>query len=194
MFLDIGANNPFSISNTLFFEKKGWTGYAFDPIESLKVLWTQRPNTIFVNAAISEQYEKKPFIEIKPKNGWGQGLSGFAEYVRQEDLRDFEYSEYTVECAPLSYFIKDDIRFDFVSIDVEGAEGLILRGLDLSKSAPLAIVIENNREMGGSEEYRRFLSDKGYKLVARINASDDLFVHQDHQIPAKFHQVTASLT
>lgn len=192
MFLDIGANNPFKISNTLFFEKKGWKGYAFDPIKSLKELWKQRPNTTFINAAISENYEQKPFIEIVPKNGWGQGLSGFAEFVRKEDLRDFDYNEYVVECAPLSHFIEDDIRFDFVSIDVEGAEGLILKGLGLERSAPLAIVIENNRQMGGSEEYRRFLFDRGYRLVARINASDDLFVHADHDIPARFQTVLAA--
>lgn len=192
-FIDIGANKPDSNSNTLFFEKKGWSGFAFDPIKSFKELWKTRQNTVFINAGISPNVQMKDFVEIQPKEGWEHALSGFKEYVREEDLRDFDFREYQVECGPIAHFIPENERFDFVSIDVEGAEDLILSSFDFNISPPLAIIIENNHEMGGTQRHREFLSKNGYQLCLRLNASDDLFVHKDHDIPKGFDLLLQSL-
>lgn len=186
VFVDIGANLPAAISNTYFFEKKGWSGFAFDPMKSVKDAWEVRPNTKFVNAGISDKAEVRQFIEIKPKVGWEHTLSGFAEYVRAEDLRDYDHVTYEVECGPVHHFIEPSTQVDFVSIDVEGAEALILRGFDFSKSPPKAIVLENNQVLGGEQEHRETLFANGYRLVARINASDDLFIHSSLAVPAQF--------
>ncbi|WP_086738193.1 FkbM family methyltransferase [Erythrobacter colymbi] len=189
VFLDIGANKPDSISNTLFFEKKGWTGYAFDPIRSFKELWKSRPNTVFINAGVSKSYGVQAFVEIQPKEGWEHALSGFKEYVRAEDMRDYDYVEYEIECGPVSHFIDANVRFDFVSIDVEGAEDLILSSIDFDTNPPRAIVLENNHEIGGTQRYRDLLASKGYRILLRINASDDIFVHSSHEVPEKFNEV-----
>lgn len=186
VFVDIGANLPVAISNTYFFEKKGWSGFAFDPMKSVKDAWQARSNTKFVNAGISDKVETRQFVEIKPKAGWEHALSGFKEYVRAEDLRDYDHVTYEVECGPVHHFIDPATQVDFVSIDVEGAEALILRGFDFSKSPPKAIVLENNQVLGGEQVHRETLFAHGYRLLARINASDDLFVHSSLAVPAQF--------
>lgn len=186
VFVDIGANLPIAISNTYFFEKQGWTGFAFDPMASLKTKWLERPHTVFINAGISDKVETREFVEIIPKVGWEHTLSGFKEYVRSEDLRDYDHTTYLVECGPINHFLKSDLLIDFVSIDVEGAEGLILAGFDFTKSPPKVIILENNQIMGGQQEHRDTILRHGYDLVARINASDDVFVHESHIVPQAF--------
>lgn len=190
-FLDIGANNPFANSNTYFFEQKGWTGFAFDPMKSLLEKWSARPGTTFVNAGISDRSETRTFVEIKPRVGWEHQLSSFREFVREEDMREFDYVEYPVECGPISQFVPTGEIFDIASIDVEGAEALILTGFDFANSPPKVIVLENVQQMGGLDEHRHTLAEQGYKIVARLNASDDLFVHKDHAVPAAFEQALA---
>ena len=190
-FLDIGANNPFANSNTHFFEQKGWTGFAFDPMKSLVDKWSERPGTIFVNAGISDRSESRTFVEIKPRVGWEHQLSSFREFVRAEDMREYDYLEYPVECGPISQFVPEGESFDIASIDVEGAEALILTGFDFENAPPKAIVMENVQEMGGLDEHRHTLAQHGYRIAARLNSSDDLFVHESHAIPKAFEQAVA---
>ncbi len=190
-FLDIGANNPFANSNTHFFEQKGWTGFAFDPMKSLVDKWSERPGTIFVNAGISDRSESRTFVEIKPRVGWEHQLSSFREFVRAEDMREYDYLEYPVECGPISQFVPEGESFDIASIDVEGAEAFILTGFDFENAPPKAIVMENVQEMGGLDEHRHTLAQHGYRIAARLNSSDDLFVHESHAIPKAFEQAVA---
>lgn len=190
-FLDIGANNPFANSNTYFFEQKGWSGFAFDPMKSLLEKWSDRPGTTFVNAGISDRSETRTFIEIKPRVGWEHQLSSFRDFVRAEDMYEFDYLEYPVECGPISKFVPEGEVFDFASIDVEGAEALILTGFDFDNAPPKAIMLENVQEMGGLDEHRHTLAKYGYRIVARLNASDDLFVHENHSVPAAFEKTVA---
>ncbi|QUL37648.1 FkbM family methyltransferase [Erythrobacter sp. JK5] len=187
-FIDIGANQPFANSNTYFFERKGWTGYAFDPMKSVIGRWRERPGTTFVNAGISDRSETRTFVEIQPKVGWEHQLSSFREFVREEDMRDFDYLEYPVECGPISQFVPAGEAFEFASIDVEGAEALILTGFDFVNAPPKAIMLENMQQMGGNDAHRRTLVAHGYRIAARLNASDDLFVHESHPIPESFMQ------
>lgn len=185
-FIDIGANNPEANSNTLHFEKAGWSGYAFDPLRSLGERWESRPSTRFINAGISDKEEIRTFVEIIPRVGWEHQLSAFEEFVRAEDLREYEYVKYPVECAPVTDFLPNESRFEFASIDVEGAEGLILAGFDFSENPPLAILLENNSEIGGVDAHRELLACHGYRQAARVNTSDDLFVHESHTVPQAF--------
>jgi hypothetical protein len=46
IFVDVGANHPTHSNNTLYFEKIGWTGIAFEPQKHLVDLWkTARTTT-----------------------------------------------------------------------------------------------------------------------------------------------------
>lgn len=40
-FVDIGASDPVQLSNSLFLEKSGWDGSAFDPIPRMAALWRE---------------------------------------------------------------------------------------------------------------------------------------------------------
>jgi hypothetical protein len=68
-------------------------------------------------------------------------------------------------------------NIDFMSIDVEGAEFPVLRGLSLDRYQIEAFCIENDGEPERSK-IRQLLESKGYKFV-RAWKRDDWYVRND---------------
>ena len=174
-YVDIGGNHPIINSNSYFFERRGWRGMAFDPLARAAGQWGKERSAVFHHAAISETAETRDFIEIKESQGWEHALSGFKGFVRDEDMQLYGYLEYPVRAAPLGEFVTPGTHIDLIMIDVEGAEEIVLRGIDLAALKPDYVMIENVSEVGGAEAIRRQTIDQGYDLIARIGAADDLF-------------------
>lgn len=75
---------------------------------------------------------------------------------------------------------RDIKHVDYVSIDVEGYEMNVLRGIDFDKTDIICLSIENNKKNGNPDEkIRRYMKDRGYILLARISI-DDIFVKADY--------------
>lgn len=174
-FIDIGCNEPLIISNSLFLEQQGWTGYAFDPISRFEKAWKDNRKAQFFKAAISDSRETRPFVEILASDGWEPALSGFDGFVREEDIALFDHKRYDVEAKPLRDFIPDQTKVDILMIDVEGAEELVLKGIDFSLLRPIYVMIENVSVIGGDEKIRNMMEESGYAIIARVSATDDLF-------------------
>lgn len=174
-FVEVGANHPRANSNTLLFEQKGWRGVAFDPIASFKPMWEKERSTKFHNVAVSAQRETRRFVEILSDAGWEHALSSFEGFVRPDDLAVHKSRTYDVKCGPLSDYVEDGQKVDIILIDVEGAEELVLAGIDFDRHAPRYFLIENMAKPGGSPRIRDILAEKGYRLIARVGATDDLF-------------------
>lgn len=176
-YVDIGGNEPVDLSNSFWLEQQGWSGYAFDPLPVMAERWaTERPRTRFISAAVSEVQEQVAYIEIQQKEGWEHTLSGFKGNVRAEDMRMYGYRDYTVETAPLEKFLPAGFTADLVMIDVEGAEKSVVAGINFDVLKPRVVMVENVGELGGSGELRTMIENRGYKLVARVGAADDIFV------------------
>lgn len=64
-----------------------------------------------------------------------------------------------------------------MSIDVEGHEIEVLKGLDLSRIKVSVLIIENNvPAFRGRQEIRDHMLANGYRLAARVWHLDDVFV------------------
>lgn len=110
-YVDIGSNDPFIISNTLFFEKcLGWSGLCIEPNPEYLPKYENRSCTLVSNCVYKEQKDM----------GFTHSKGVFAELVSIEDER----SEGTVTCKPLQQILHEQgvKEVDFVSLDVEGAE------------------------------------------------------------------------
>lgn len=174
-FVEVGANHPRANSNTLLLEQNGWKGVAFDPIAAFKPMWEKERTTKFHNVAVSAQRETRRFVEILSDIGWEHALSGFEGFLRPDDVAIHKSRTYDVQCGPLSDYIEPGQPIDIVFIDVEGAEELVLSGIDFHQLKPQYFLVENMAKPGGSANVRDILSDKGYRLIARVGATDDLF-------------------
>ena len=70
---------------------------------------------------------------------------------------------------------QDLTHIDYCSIDVEGAEISVLKGIDFNKSDISVFSIENPTILGNNQNLvRDYLKNEGYKLVRSIG-EDDIF-------------------
>lgn len=114
-FIDIGSNNPFFISNTLFFEKcLGWNGLCIEPQMNYHPWYERRKCTLIPNC-LSQKDEEMGFIF--------DGTDG--RVVPKDDPA----SNATLRCRPLQDILTEHgvKKVDFMSVDTEGAEVNILR-------------------------------------------------------------------
>jgi hypothetical protein len=115
VFVDIGANDGMTFSNTLWLERQmGWTGLAIEPNpEAFAKLSVNRRCTT-LNVCVSE------------KTG---------------SVQQFEVDCYTLSDILSNNGIES---VDYLSIDVEGAELSILQSIDLHSFQIRVIGVENN--------------------------------------------------
>ena len=60
-------------------------------------------------------------------------------------------------------------KIDFISVDVEGTEIDVIKGLDIKKWMPKLIVLENNYN---DKKYEDYMSSVGYKKELRNIVND----------------------
>lgn len=175
-FLDVGANDPIKINNTYLFEEQGWNGLAFEPIRSIANQWPQKRKTECLNIAIGDIETDIEFAELNANE-----FSGVSSYVSndKEDISE----KYIVKQRTLTSVLKERgvNKIDFMSIDVEGYEMNVLKGIEFKDIDITCICMENNREGDDRAdlELRRFLISKGYRLVGRLTI-DDVFIKENY--------------
>ena len=70
---------------------------------------------------------------------------------------------------------QDLTHIDYCSIDVEGAEISVLKGIDFNKSNISVFSIENPTNLGNNQSIvRDYMENEGYQLVRSIG-EDDIF-------------------
>ena len=153
VFFDVGAYEAINISNRYHFEMNGWETYCFEAntllIDELK---SKRKNVF--NYAISD--ENKDVCEFNVVKGpWGGGslMAGLSainldpDYMNKFSSEIKEIFQVKVPQKTLNSIIETEIdtlrEIDIMSIDVEGGELNVLKGLDLHKYKPKILVIEN---------------------------------------------------
>jgi FkbM family methyltransferase len=146
-YVDCGAFHPTHHSVTRAFHERGWRGINVEPIPALiREFEQQRISDFNVAVALSDKAEAAvAFYEIADT-----GLSTLdPRQARQHSKAGFATTTITVPTATLSHML-DQIGPDvihFLKIDVEGAEPLVLSGLDFSRYRPWIVVVEATRPL-----------------------------------------------
>ena len=154
IFVECGANNGITQSNTYHLELYyGWTGLLVEAIpERAKICKENRPDCIVENyALVSSEYIHKE-IELtyyKQKQGMMSLVEGakrgveYAEHCRKAGA---QWENQRVPTTTLSKLLdKHNMdSVDFFSLDVEGYEAEVLKGLDFERHRPEFILVEQN--------------------------------------------------
>ena len=174
-YLDIGANDPFFISNTALFYEKGSRGINIEANPQLAAKFAiARPQDINLNIGISDKEEELDFYIMQDDT-----LSTFSKtesdfmISKGKQLKKIKQIPLITIATVLDKYFKNKFP-DFMSIDVEGMDFQILKSIDFTTSAPKVICLEAADYSPVGAGMRRhemidFLVSKGYYEYANTN-------------------------
>jgi FkbM family methyltransferase len=176
VFVDVGAYDGITGSNTLFFEKfLGWRGLCIeaDPAQFAKL--AQVRSCPCAQICIADKNGTAEFLSVSA----GLDMIGGLVAHYDPDALKKAHANPGAKTIVLPTRRLDTVlaeqgvdRIDYLSIDVEGAELPILKSFDLARYAVRALSVENNSADNAIAEH---LQRAGYRKLIRLGV-DDLFV------------------
>ena len=160
-FIDVGANLPHnSISTPL--EKMGWSGVVIEPQpDCILALKKTRKCTIVECACVSKKVKNG---KLKLWLAGPQSSLDITAYTNRNRPKDFIFvNTKTLTEICMENNIHD---IDLLSIDVEGAEIEVMKGLNWDEFSPKLILIE---DFARDFDKHNFLVNKGYVLFRRTS-------------------------
>lgn len=152
-FIDIGAHDGVALNNTYFFEKLGWYGICIEPTPYIFERLCNNRNCELLNIALSDVSGNMDFMVL---SGYTQMLSGLLNNYDPRHVNringemGIKYegklgSKEIIKIKTDTFMsLKTPKIIDFISLDVEGSEINILKGIDFNEKLIKVIVVENN--------------------------------------------------
>jgi FkbM family methyltransferase len=146
--LSIGENDGRTLSNSLRLIELGWNAVLVEPspiaFAKMEALHQDREGVICVQAAVSDKKGEFPFYESGTH--LNKGDTALLSSLNREELPKWigagnDFNEIKVRCITYADLLElSNIHgFDFISIDAEGMDLIILKQIDLTKTKLLCI-------------------------------------------------------
>ncbi len=181
-YVDVGANEPRHLSITASLHDMGWRGVLIeaDPILAAD-LRVHRPEDTVVEVAASAGPGEIAFYRV-PGTGLGTLDAAEAEVAAQ---RGFEVERVAVRTESLDAILDacDVTDVHFMTIDVEGAESIVLQGLSLTRYRPWILCVEAvlpGTTTPSHQEWEPGLLDHGYRYVT-FDGVNRWYVADEHR-------------
>lgn len=145
-YVDIGAFHPKKASNTYYFYKKGWKGINIDAMPgSMRLFNKLRKRDINLEFPLGNDGELVNYYEFEDK-----ALNGFeSETLKRKDQSKPQNKVKKIHCLKakslnslLENYLPKGQEIDFLTIDVEGQEDLVLKNFDFETFQPKWILAE----------------------------------------------------
>lgn len=179
-FIEAGANDGYRQSNTYYLERmRGWRGLLVEAIPALyQHCCRERTRSRVVQCALVDQTYEQATIKMHFANlmSVAEGSLQSADELAQHLSSGLEVQglaeSYEVEVpARTLESILDELQppseIDFFSLDVEGCESAVLRGLNLDRYAPRYLLVEARY----LEQVNDVLQDR-YRLIEQFTYHD----------------------
>lgn len=185
-YIELGANDGLSQSNTAYFERyKGWKGVLIEPIlhNYLACRQNRSAENYFSNCAcvpfdyVGDTVKLYYSNLMTAQDSTHSTLDDINEHVQRGKrfLKPYEEVLPYFAVAKTITSVLDEAAapkiIDFLSLDVEGVELEVLKGLDFGKYRINFMLIETNKVDIISD----FLRQHGYSIVDRLSYHDYLF-------------------
>lgn len=177
VYVEVGAFDGVEMSNSYAFEQMGWSGVLIEADPDLAERCRRnRPKAQIVNsAAVPPGSPSQVTFQVASEN---RGLSsleldGASRSLLKSWTGRVAIRQITVPAKTLNEILGNAgiEKIDFMTIDVEGHEWSVLRGLDLRRWHPRVLILERN---GNSPSRRIFehLQRHGYRYTGRTGVND----------------------
>lgn len=181
-FIEVGANDGFSQSNTYYFERfRGWTGILIEGIPELyqKCILERPKSKVFNYVLVAEN-----FPELYATMKYANLMSIVKGALKSEEADENHVKKGSeIQKNVVPYEVKVSARtltsileecqvneIDFLSLDVEGFELNVLQGLDFNKYKPKYMLIETRFK----DEIEEYISEL-YFQVDQLSHHDYLY-------------------
>jgi len=175
-FIEAGADDFETDSNTLLFElQHNWTGILVEPNPTIFPKGFSKQRKVWGSStclAIQPRPHVSPFSQKVT-------MGGMAGLVSEADEQSYD-----MQCFPLYSLIlaTGNRTVNYLSLDIEGAEFLVLKTIPWDKVDIEVISLETNHVgevfPGSQREVREYLEERGYVMAATVEI-DDIFVRRD---------------
>ena len=175
-FVEIGAYDGITFSNTYFLEAVGWSGILVEPNpDKFKECVRNRPFSKSVQAAIRGPGGDDSIDLFVPEGPGGiDTLSytfGTSDHRQRVERTAVRVRQLTVPAMTLAELLGETNEpIDVLSIDVEGAEIDVLKGIDLDKADVAVLIVEDN-SLGRDHVVVEYLRERGYVERTRLEAN-----------------------
>lgn len=171
-FLDIGANDGQTLSNSRALALSGWSGVcvepAPDPFQKLETLYDGSKVLVF-ECAIGKENGKMPF-HISGSH-LHKGDSGLLSTLEPDEMKRWQGTEQFVESEvdvltwPSFYAGCSVKTFDFISIDAEGLDFFILKEMNLKEMATKLVCVEWNSNKMMKSAFHSIFTHFGFRPI-----------------------------
>ena len=183
-YVELGANDGKNQSNSIFFERTlGWTGVLIEPTPNNYLLCkknrSRKSNKIFCAACVPFDFDESfirmtygklvstPFLE-------GSSIDPIHRAKDGEDMESSEIPIFGAVARPLNDILTEagaPRNIDLLSLDVEGGELGVLKGVDFQQFSFRFILVETET----LSEVSIYLESFGYEMVSPLSHHDYLF-------------------
>ena len=176
-FLDIGANDGKTFSNSLWCAENDWSGVCVEPskkaFQQLTELHKDRKSIQCINVAVGTEDGEVEFYESGEHIG--KGDHSLLSTINANELKRWKGKsvEFTktntrvVSWKSLQKMIDGSKEFDLITIDAEGMDLDIVRQMDFNLTKTKMLIVEYNRQL--EWRYRHLCATFGLKFTMRNN-------------------------
>lgn len=171
-FVDVGASDGVTSSNTLFFEKLGWTGLCVEPRpDAFEKLVNSRPGSICEGCAIHAE----PSGYDSELNDRRDSRSHKMLVPRKMSLDNRVQKQIPVKGELLQTLLDRHsiVKINYLSVGVKNSEMDVVLSIDFDRVSIDVMTIKNNHN---TTDIRDLLGHHGYIHAGKIEI-DDVFVH-----------------
>ena len=171
-FLEVGANDGTTLSNTLYLEREfGWRGGLIEANPRYEAALRKRRATVLMKG-IGERRQTAQFVDAGLYGGLASQIdTSHQRYTQSAPRIDVELTTLSEALAELDA----PKVIDFLSVDVEGAELSIIQQLVESEYRARCGCIEVNSREHDRNEIKRMLEAHRYRVVWEGQTCQDLF-------------------
>ena len=179
-FVDVGAYDGITMSNSYLLEKRlGWGGVCVEPdplaFQTLKTIRDQSVTKMFCCAAFDDSGAELEFVQASKSRGL---LSGLVKTIDkyQDVLTDTKIKVPTMGLTKILDEAGAPSVMDYLSLDTEGSEFVILRALDMQKYKFRFVSVEHNFVYPKRALIRGLMERSGYVYIIENNW-DDYYIY-----------------